>query len=70
MLDKPLYRGNKNLKPDALATSLSMIELKHLGFTSEGVDHFYAQKAKQDKQRLAAGSKNPKKQVEILSDIG
>lgn len=62
------FTAVQNLKPSALAISLSMIELKHLGFTSEGVDHFYAQKAKQD-NKPSGWLEEPEKQVEILSDI-
>lgn len=40
----------QHLKPGSLAMSLSMIELKRLGFTSEGVDQFYSKKAGQDQK--------------------
>ncbi|MCW4629813.1 MULTISPECIES: TraB/GumN family protein [Marinomonas] len=62
------FTAVQNLKPSALAISLSMIELKHLGFTSEGVDYFYAEKAKQDK-KPSGWLEEPEKQVEILSDV-
>ena len=58
----------QHLKPSALAISLSMIELRHLGFTSEGVDQFYAQKAQQD-QKDQSWLETPQDQVEMLSNI-
>jgi uncharacterized protein len=62
------FTAIQNLKPSALAVSLSMIELKHLGFTSEGVDHFYAQKARQDK-KPSGWLEEPETQVEILGEF-
>ncbi len=58
----------QNLKPSALAISLSMIELKHLGFTSEGVDQFYAQKAQQD-HKPKGWLEEPEAQLALLSDL-
>ena len=62
------FTAIQNLKPSALAISLSMIELKHLGFTSEGVDQFYAQKAQQD-QKPKGWLEEPEAQVEMLSNL-
>ncbi|WP_111639660.1 TraB/GumN family protein [Marinomonas shanghaiensis] len=62
------FTAVQNLKPSALAISLSMIELKHLGFTSEGVDQFYAQKAKQD-NKPSGWLEEPDTQVAILSEV-
>lgn len=58
----------QHLKPSALAISLSMIELKHLGFTSEGVDQFYAQKAQQD-HKPKSWLEEPQAQVDMLSNL-
>jgi uncharacterized protein YbaP (TraB family) len=58
----------QNLKPSALAISLSMIELKHLGFTSQGVDQFYAQKAQQD-NKPRGWFEEPETQVKMLSGL-
>ena len=58
----------QNLKPSALAISLSMIELKHLGFTSQGVDQFYAQKAQRD-NKPQGWLEEPKAQVQVLSSL-
>ncbi|QUX91312.1 TraB/GumN family protein [Marinomonas sp. A3A] len=62
------FTAIQHLKPSALAISLSMIELKHLGFTSEGVDQFYAQKAQQD-QKTKGWLEEPEAQVEMLSNL-
>jgi len=58
----------QNLKPSALAISLSMIELKHLGFTSQGVDQFYAQKALQD-NKPRGWFEEPETQVKMLRGL-
>lgn len=62
------FTAIQHLKPSALAISLSMIELKHLGFTSEGVDQFYAQKALQD-DKPKGWLEEPEAQVEMLSNL-
>ena len=62
------FTAIQHLKPSALAISLSMIELKHLGFTSEGVDQFYAQKAQQD-DKPKGWLEEPEAQVEMLSNL-
>ncbi|WP_421850431.1 TraB/GumN family protein [Marinomonas sp.] len=62
------FTAIQHLKPSALAISLSMIELKHLGFTSEGVDQFYAQKAQQD-HKPKGWLEEPEAQVEMLSNL-
>ncbi|MCV2403195.1 TraB/GumN family protein [Marinomonas sp. C2222] len=43
----------ESFTPSFLATYLSLIELEHLGFTNQGVDEFYAQKANQDSKSIA-----------------
>lgn len=58
----------ENLKPSALAMSLSMIELKHLGFTSEGVDQFYARLALQENKPIG-WLEAPEEQVAMLDAI-
>ncbi|NVK72432.1 TraB/GumN family protein [Marinomonas sp. CT5] len=58
----------EHLKPSALAISLSMIELKHMGFTSAGVDQFYAEKAQQDK-KPQGWLEEPEAQLEMLSGL-
>ena len=58
----------QNLKPSALAISLSLIELKYLGFTSEGVDQFYAQKAQKD-QKAQGWLEEPETQIDVLKDL-
>lgn len=58
----------ENLKPSALAISLSMVELKHLGFTSEGVDQFYSRKAIQE-NKPRDWLEEPEAQVAILENL-
>ena len=58
----------EHLKPSALAISLSMIELKHMGFTSAGVDQFYADKAQQD-NKPQGWLEEPEAQLEMLSNL-
>ncbi|ETI58698.1 TraB/GumN family protein [Marinomonas profundimaris] len=57
-----------NLKPSALAISLSMIELKHLGFTSAGVDQYYAQRAKND-NKPKGWLEEPEAQIATLGEM-
>ncbi|ETX10288.1 conjugative transfer protein GumN [Marinomonas ushuaiensis DSM 15871] len=58
----------QHLKPGSLAMSLSMIELKHLGFTSEGVDQFYAKKATQDR-KSKGWLEQPEAQIQMLDEL-
>lgn len=58
----------QHLKPGSLAMSLSMIELRHLGFTSEGVDQFYSKKAGQD-QKIKGWLEEPDAQIQTLNEL-
>lgn len=58
----------ESLKPSAVAMSLSMIELRHLGFTSEGVDQFYARLALQDNKPIG-WLEAPEEQVAMLKEL-
>lgn len=58
----------QHLKPSSIAMTISMIELKHMGFTSEGVDQFYANKAKQDR-KPQIWLEEPEAQIQMLSDL-
>ncbi len=58
----------ESLKPSALAISLSMVELRHLGFTSEGVDQFYSRKATQE-NKPRGWLEKPEAQVAMLTDL-
>ena len=56
-------------KPSLLAISLTMIELQSMGYTSEGVDMFYANKAKaQGKQQ--GWLETPDEQLAFMSSMG
>ncbi|WP_158970253.1 TraB/GumN family protein [Paraglaciecola sp. L3A3] len=58
-----------NFKPSLLAISLSMIELKLIGLSSEGVDAYYSNLAsKQNKAQLWLES--PDQQIQFLMDLG
>lgn len=58
----------QNLKPSSLAMSLNMIELKHLGYTSEGVDMFYSRKATQE-NKPKGWLEEPEEQISALSSF-
>ncbi|MEO9273835.1 TraB/GumN family protein [Marinomonas sp. 5E14-1] len=58
----------QNLKPSGLAMSLNMIELKHLGYTSEGVDMFYSRKATQE-NKPKGWLEEPEEQISALSSF-
>lgn len=58
----------QHLKPGTLAVSLTMIELRHLGFTNEGVDQFYAKKAKQE-QKVKGWLEEPEAQLHLLDEL-
>lgn len=57
------------LKPSLVAITLSVIELQALGFTSEGVDQFYANKATQD-EKLQGWFETPDEQIAFLVGLG
>ena len=58
----------RSLKPSALAVSLSVVELKHLGFTSIGVDQFYTNKAIED-EKPRGWLEEPEQQIALISDL-
>jgi uncharacterized protein YbaP (TraB family) len=58
----------ESLKPSSLAISLSMIELKHLGFTSEGVDMFYSRKATLE-NKPKGWLEEPEEQISALNSL-
>ncbi|MEP0071780.1 MAG: TraB/GumN family protein [Marinomonas sp.] len=58
----------QNLKPSSLAMSLNMIELKHLGYTREGVDMFYSRKASQE-NKPKGWLEEPEEQISALSSF-
>lgn len=62
------FTAVQHLKPSALAISLSLIELRYLGFTSEGVDQFYAQKAQKD-QKTQGWLEEPEAQIVALKEL-
>lgn len=57
------------LKPSLIAVTLSMMELQALGFTSEGVDQFYANKSKVD-GKPQAWFETPEEQITFLVNLG
>lgn len=56
-------------KPSLLAVSLTFIELQAMGYTSEGVDKFYFDKAQAADKKLA-WLETPDEQLAFLSDMG
>ncbi|MBJ7539323.1 TraB/GumN family protein [Marinomonas transparens] len=58
----------QHLKPSSIALSLGLIELKRLGFTSEGVDEFYSNKALQDNKEQT-WLEEPDAQIQMLADL-
>ncbi|MEP3350862.1 MAG: TraB/GumN family protein [Marinomonas sp.] len=58
----------QNFKPSSLAMSLNMIELKHLGYTSEGVDMFYSRKASQE-NKPKGWLEEPEEQISALGSF-
>jgi len=58
----------QHLKPSSIAMTLTTLELKHMGFISEGVDQFYANKALQD-HKPQAWLETPDAQIKMLSDL-
>ncbi|MFT4939460.1 MAG: hypothetical protein ACI88A_002502 [Paraglaciecola sp.] len=57
------------MKPSLLALTLSMIELQGMGFTSIGVDQFYANLAT-EKDKIQAWLETPEQQLEFLVNMG
>lgn len=58
----------RRLKPSALAISLSVVELKYLGFTSEGVDQFYTNQAIED-GKPRTWLEEPEQQIALISEL-
>jgi uncharacterized protein YbaP (TraB family) len=56
-------------KPSLLAISLTFIELQAMGYTSEGVDMFYAQKAKADNKEQG-WLETPDEQLAFIAKMG
>lgn len=58
-----------SVKPSLLAMSLSVMELQTLGFTSEGVDQYFSNRASQDHKRQA-WLETPQDQIAALEKLG
>lgn len=58
-----------SLKPSLIAITLSMLELRALGFTSIGVDQFYADRATQ-KGKKQDWLETPAQQLSFLAELG
>ncbi len=56
-------------KPNLLAISLTFIELEAMGYTSEGVDMFFANKAK-DQGKEQGWLETPDEQLAFIADMG
>lgn len=57
------------LKPSLIAITLSIIELQALGFTSEGVDQFYANKSQAD-GKPQSWFETPDEQIDFIVNLG
>ncbi|REG86593.1 TraB/GumN family protein [Marinomonas pollencensis] len=57
------------LKPSLIAMTLSVMELQSLGFTSEGVDQYYAAKATID-HKPQGWLEAPQDQIDVLESLG
>lgn len=57
------------MKPSMIAMTLTIIELKKMGVTSEGVDDYFYQKARKDGKKLLA-LESAQQQIEFLSQMG
>ncbi|WP_339770667.1 TraB/GumN family protein [uncultured Paraglaciecola sp.] len=57
------------MKPSLISITLSVIELQGLGFTSEGVDQFYADKGTQDSKAIK-WLETPDEQLGFLANMG
>ncbi|WP_166423785.1 TraB/GumN family protein [Paraglaciecola sp. 20A4] len=57
------------MKPSLISITLSVIELQGLGFTSEGVDQFYADKASQESKAIK-WLETPDEQLGFLANMG
>lgn len=56
-------------KPSLLAITLSVVELQKMGYTSEGVDLFYSNKAKQQNKEQG-WLETPDEQLSFLANLG
>jgi uncharacterized protein YbaP (TraB family) len=56
-------------KPSLLAISLTFIELQAMGYTSEGVDMFFANMAK-DQEKEQGWLETPDEQLAFMADLG
>jgi len=57
------------LKPSLIAITLSIMELQALGFTSEGVDQFYANKSQVD-GKPQSWFETPDEQIDFIVNLG
>lgn len=57
------------MKPSLISITLSIIELQGLGFTSEGVDQFYADKGAQE-QKAISWLETPDEQLNFIANLG
>jgi uncharacterized protein YbaP (TraB family) len=57
------------LKPSLIAITLSIMELQALGFTSEGVDQFYANKSQAD-GKPQSWFETPDEQIDFIVNLG
>lgn len=57
------------LKPSMIAITLTIIELKKLGVTSEGVDQYFFQQAKQD-GKMTLALESVQQQIHFLAQLG
>jgi len=57
------------LKPSFLAMTLSITELRSLGFNSEGVDQYYSKKATLD-NKAQTWLEGPQEQIDIIKSLG
>ncbi|MBT0587474.1 TraB/GumN family protein [Alteromonas oceanisediminis] len=56
-------------KPSFLALTLSNIEFQLIGLTSDGVDHYYAKRARNDGKRVA-WLESPTEQLSFMESLG
>lgn len=59
----------EQLKPSLIAITLSVMELQALGFTSEGVDQYYANKAQAD-AKPQSWFETPDEQINFIVNLG
>jgi uncharacterized protein YbaP (TraB family) len=58
-----------NYKPSLMSMTLSMLELKHMGLTSEGVDKYFHSQAHADKKPVA-WLETPEQQISFIAHMG